>query len=937
MAEQLNNILLYNKSLAKYFLPDTSDTLRIDMDTTIGGNLTVTGTTTSVHSESVLLKDSFLDLNHGYSADTAQQGGLTVNYDPTTTKTTSASFTAGAGSDAPKVTVASSSGFAVDDIIQISDATDVANDGLYLIKSIASNDMMVYGVGGTSVPAAHTWAKNQFTTNGSDTAATVCKVAISIMKVDSSGDWQVGKGSNIGSLSYAAIQTGTDSSETLQSAYEAGNTITTDASTGALIFAGNQAFTVSATGGTDFSGAAVTVSGGGLNVTGGALNVDNAVDIDLTGAFAVDGNQAVSFGSSTSVASYAVDSAGEIDLTTAGALDLNSAAGSWDASTLSIDSTDTTNITMTANSGSAKTLTIKSENSGGGDGKLVIDADDRLDVASRNGGLALLSGIAPGAGTANDGMAVLVCTKSESSGAGNKSGMFMAASTASATETLVFQAKNTGSGGSGIAKFEAVGPDGSDNGKVWLTTSANDDSGAGESGSVVIDTKLVDINAAGAVQIDAAAASNFSTSSGNLTVSSAATLDIDAVTVDIDSSGATDILAASTLSAKGATGASFGDDTGTWEFDGSGAVTESGMTSLSATPSGALTLQGGGVSKFGDDTAYWSFDGSGAASEVGMTSLSATPSGAITLTAGGASTWSTSAGALTLTSAAAATWGTGAGALSLDGAAGVNIVGNSGEIDLTTSGAIDMNFDGLTADGDTITLTANNDVSLSSTSEIDLTCTGGTVDINAGSFDVDTTGTWDLRGTDGSGILVNETSASDIFMSIASLNSGSGNSYITVSTETMSMAPDSGGAGQAFLRVSGTTGINGATGIVGTAGEGVSAGDLVYTHSSGAIMKADASAIATSFVTGAAMSTVSASATTNIASLDGSLCIMAFDSAPSSSDYGKRVYLSETAGKATLTPPTTSGAVQYQLGILSLVSGSNYHVQLHRQFLAEIP
>ena len=75
MAEQLNNILLFDKDAAKYKLPDTSDTLRWNLDTTIGGNLTVTGTTTSVHSESVLIKDNFLDLNSSYTTASARQRG----------------------------------------------------------------------------------------------------------------------------------------------------------------------------------------------------------------------------------------------------------------------------------------------------------------------------------------------------------------------------------------------------------------------------------------------------------------------------------------------------------------------------------------------------------------------------------------------------------------------------------------------------------------------------------------------------------------------------------------------------------------------------------------------------------------------------------------------------------------------------------------------
>ena len=71
----------------------------------------------------------------------------------------------------------------------------------------------------------------------------------------------------------------------------------------------------------------------------------------------------------------------------------------------------------------------------------------------------------------------------------------------------------------------------------------------------------------------------------------------------------------------------------------SGAFTIDGST---------VTIKGTGASKYGDDTATLDFDGSGAVSETGMTRFSITPSGAITLTAGAASSLTTSSGALTL-------------------------------------------------------------------------------------------------------------------------------------------------------------------------------------------------------------------------------------------------------------------------------------------------
>ena len=68
-------------------------------------------------------------------------------------------------------------------------------------------------------------------------------------------------------------------------------------------------------------------------------------------------------------------------------------------------------------------------------------------------------------------------------------------------------------------------------------------------------------------------------------------VDIDsATTVAINSTTTTIIEATTTLSAKGNGGASFGDDTGTWEFDGAGAGSETGITSILSSKSCCLTI-----------------------------------------------------------------------------------------------------------------------------------------------------------------------------------------------------------------------------------------------------------------------------------------------------------------------------------------------------------
>jgi len=67
------------------------------------------------------------------------------------------------------------------------------------------------------------------------------------------------------------------------------------------------------------------------------------------------------------------DSAGLLSINAGGNLDLNGA-------TLTLDSTDTTNLTMTAASASNKTMTIAASNSGDGNGLISVTADGTIDL-----------------------------------------------------------------------------------------------------------------------------------------------------------------------------------------------------------------------------------------------------------------------------------------------------------------------------------------------------------------------------------------------------------------------------------------------------------------------------------------------------------------------------------------------------------------------------
>lgn len=119
------------------------------------------------------------------------------------------------------------------------------------------------------------------------------------------------------------------------------------------------------------------------------------LDVDVTGAATIDSGGAMSLtGAGVSINA----GSGELDLTTNGALDINSAATTIDVgsslspATLSIDSTDTTNLTLTGNSSSDKSLTIEASNSGSGAGRVNILADGQINIGTATSGVPVTIG-----------------------------------------------------------------------------------------------------------------------------------------------------------------------------------------------------------------------------------------------------------------------------------------------------------------------------------------------------------------------------------------------------------------------------------------------------------------------------------------------------------------------------------------------------------------
>jgi len=164
-------------------LPTAGGTITGDL--AISGDLVVTGTIVSKSSENVIISDSFLDLNGGNTVTGgATAGGLTVNVRASGTAETVTAFVAGVvATSAPTLTMSASSSFAVGDIIQISDAAEAKNNGLFVVGSGGSGStVLLKGIGGSSVSANTPFVQNQLVAASGQTA-TATKVNLAVIAV----------------------------------------------------------------------------------------------------------------------------------------------------------------------------------------------------------------------------------------------------------------------------------------------------------------------------------------------------------------------------------------------------------------------------------------------------------------------------------------------------------------------------------------------------------------------------------------------------------------------------------------------------------------------------------------------------------------------------------------------------------------------------------
>ena len=156
-------------------------------------------------------------------------------------------------------------------------------------------------------------------------------------------------------------------------------------------------------------------------------------------------------------------------------------------------------------------------------------------------------------------------------------------------------------------------------------------------------------------------------------------------------------------------------------------------------------------------------------------------------------------------------------------------------------------------------------------------------------------------------------------------------------------ASNSDGGGSAAISISAPE-VDISAGLKGSfsAFEGISnaafaKGDLLYMlATTGKVDKSDADAIATGRLIGVAGKAAGA-ADQAIPVINYGVATVVSDATVAASLMGSPCYVSLTAGKVTTTPPSASGDVVYQVGIILLADGgTTVDVLLQPQFIMEI-
>lgn len=340
MAAQTNNLVLIEAGVPRT-LDATNDALSIGAATTFSkvltvssgglavtgdssvlGNLTVTGDIVSRGTTNLLINDAIMDLATGNTGTVSTPGGFTVqmNRNSGFTAGTVTTFVAGVvATSNPTFTytdATSSTLLVADDIVAISGSKVSSNDGLYAVYSVNQASfpqiVTIKGIGLNGTSPSTPFIQNQVTA-GTGNIATACKIDLAVVLVaDGTSAFTDGAAASYakGTLisSYKANCKDSDftpngaysapsATQTLQAAYNGGATITTASSTAIAITLTSGGFTVNGGGAVDLGSAGTDLSAFSVGTATMAVAATSTVDIQAAGAVTVDSSAgAISIG-----------------------------------------------------------------------------------------------------------------------------------------------------------------------------------------------------------------------------------------------------------------------------------------------------------------------------------------------------------------------------------------------------------------------------------------------------------------------------------------------------------------------------------------------------------------------------------------------------------------------------------------------------------------
>jgi hypothetical protein len=265
-------------------------------NTILSGNLIVNGTTTSIDTQTVLIKDNYIEVNSTNTSLTAVPGGMVVNLLASATPTSITSFTATTISAAGMTLVAG-------DFIAVIGSTIAENNGLFQVLTYADPVITI------NTGSAEGFAQTTLTAGAG--SGTVNKAQVSGIRSGTDGAWEQATGTTA-PLTWQDFSVG---NETLQQAYSNGSpsvagTIALTAALGPMVFrngtesvdplhlqvgAGNTDILVASSAGaitvTPVSGQnfAVTVAGAGVaSLTSASTALSVGTTLTLNGGGGVD-------------------------------------------------------------------------------------------------------------------------------------------------------------------------------------------------------------------------------------------------------------------------------------------------------------------------------------------------------------------------------------------------------------------------------------------------------------------------------------------------------------------------------------------------------------------------------------------------------------------------------------------------------------------------